>query len=430
MAKKDPVIDGTGVLKVKLGACLSGPTKRMLADLAEVAAELNRARNLMVRTWERWREDHPDWVPGTVKTKRGKDHKETPFISYDAHERMYELARERFGRVAGTLTSTARNEVIDRLKSRLPYDHAGASRFRWEGVLACEVARDCYRGQSIPVPNNSAVLCYEGDCSRDLSPGIMARVRQCGQSAAVLRFPLWSESAGRSVVDVICRLEVRQMSGGNREVLRKVARGEWKFKDSEVVCRDGKWFLHLTYQQPRQDLGLPKERPAVLELYPADALKPMKVSCAAEGDGRPFLWSLGKAATLEAEHRRLDVRRRVLRDRYRGAGANRGHGKAKFFAKLRPATREVGYTDRKFSEDLVSEAVKFCVRFRCGTLVYREPTMPLRQSSWFGARKINFDWTAFLTRLRHKCWLYGIELKVERMGTGEHRGKYGQARDG
>lgn len=38
---------------------------------------------------------------------------------------------------------------------------------------------------------------------------------------------------------------------------------------------------------------------------------------------------------------------------------------------------------------------------------------------WFSKNNSPFEWTGFLAKLKHKCWLYGIELIVETMKAKE-----------
>lgn len=421
--KKEKAIEsGVGVLKLKLGACMSGPTSRMDKDLAHVAQLCNRVRNHMVRLWERWQEDHPDYQPQKVTTARGKEHQESPLMSYECEQSMYGVPREATPHLSATIAATLRNEVIDRLKGKLPYNHGGESRFRWEGILEYEVSRDCYRAEVIPVPNSTGVLCYNGDCSRELSSGVMAAIRAVGKASCVIRFPIWSEQAGREHTSVIARLDVADMPRGMREVLKKVATKEWKMSDSKIVRKGKNWFLHLVYCQPRQDLGLPQDHIATIECLPPDAHRPMAI-----GEETGKRWLLGDVGVLTHECGRLEMRRKVLQERYRNTVRGKpGHGKGHFYAKLRPGTDKLRAVSDRFSKNLVSEIIKFCIRYRTGTVVYREPSLNLRGIDWFTEKKLPFDWTAFLTQLKHQCWLYGIDLKVERMGCKEYKERYKQ----
>ena len=59
------------IIELKLACGLTAPSKRMFADLDKLANDCNEARNVMTRAWERWREDHPEFVPPQVIKKDG-----------------------------------------------------------------------------------------------------------------------------------------------------------------------------------------------------------------------------------------------------------------------------------------------------------------------------------------------------------------------
>lgn len=421
MKTKKPIAGTKGVLKIKLGCCMSGPNERMVTDLNAIALECNHARNAMVRFWERWHEDHRGWKPSPdpVPTKRGKEYTETPLGSYDCMEEMRGYARKSCPSIAGVITSSLHREVVARLKTRLPYDHPSDAKYRYEGVLRYEVTRDCYRGLCIPVPNNSSVFCYEGDCSRELTKGVMERVRSHGKSSSVIRFPLLSDDTGRKVTDIICRLEVGQLSQGNKELLKRIAAKQDGFKmaDSELVCKEGAWFLHMVYDQPIRDLGFPEDQVAVLMPCPADDTNPFSIvmnPCKA--------WKLGHTKILLAESERIKSRVKSLQQRYRNQLTEvRGRGRRKYYEQMKPGTRQFRFLQMKFSEQMVAEVMKYLTRYRCGKLLYREPTMPVRTVEWFSERNLTFDWTKFLANLTQKTKLLGIEIEVARLSMGEYK---------
>jgi hypothetical protein len=166
----------TGVLEMKLGFCLTAPTKRAIADLHEIANKCNLVRNGLVRYWERWREDHPEWKPEQRRDRKGdakvarkmkvekpwkvkqvkdliatKDAVESesgevtykgktiakfevdpvlenPAFSQDLENEMYHRGCEIASNVGCSIIAQLRSEVIDRLKTRLPYNHPGSLR--------------------------------------------------------------------------------------------------------------------------------------------------------------------------------------------------------------------------------------------------------------------------------------------------------------
>lgn len=459
-----------GIIKLRLGACLTGPTRRMVADLDRASELCGLIKTAMVRAWERWREDHPEWTPEPVMKddapvldrngqpilrnyplpakmpvdrqvrcrsckssgrKDGLPCERCRGIGYVKHVSgatwLGELATHEYPGLAAKIVSTLGQDVYSDLCDKMPYNHAGQAKYRWQGPLMNEAHRACYRWQPIPVPCQDSALAYVGFLSTKLSPGVAARVAACGKSSAVIRFPLWSRESGRDELACIARVEVRQLTAGNRRLLRRIAIGEWPLCDSTLVYhgdRDDRkrkrsgdgWYLHLVYRQPAKDLGLDATKPATLSLLPADATHPMQI--AAEGCKT---WTLGSAKVLLAQLDRLDMRRQANRLKYRQADQLRGRGRRPFYQRMRPLTRASQNLLGMFTKNLVAEVIKYCERNDCGQLIYREPGLMLRQKDWFAEHWTNFDWTDFLSRLQHKCTELGVELVVQRMSTKEYR---------
>lgn len=466
----------TSVLKIKIGACLTGPTRRLLADLKDTARTCNRARNAMVQSWLRWRWEHPDWTPpvrtnedGTPKLRRNGQ----PILDQPAAPRVVthegqlgefikvklpgrkKLVNQRVGDKAigvsfGTYLYHAgravtpnlstsvcvqlSKDVWGRLTDDLPYNHGGEAQERWEGILKHEVNPDTYRTTAIPVMNNNAGICYLGHATQGvakISRPVSVRVQHCGKSSAVLVFPMFSESSGREWKEAIVRLEVRQLSKGNRLVMLRIARGDWKLCDSEIVYREkskggrkrGDWFFMMTYEQPEQDLGLDVKRTATLNLLSSNASHPMQI--AAED---AFPWTLGDVGTFTQSWERLENRRLGMRSDYSvGGPGSKGHGRARYERDINPVTRGARNIAEKFSQGVIAQILKYCIRNNCGRIVYREPTGPLRLASWFSARNVSvpFDWSRFRPNLEHKCKLHKITLVVEREGMKEFRERTG-----
>ena len=423
-----PQETGIGLLRLKLGACMTGPTKRLAEDLHAVARLCNRARNAMARAWLRWREDNPDWqappaldTAGKPKLRRDGEpillcpaHPITlphPTEGHDITFRtwLYHAGRKAVPELAGNLVSLCAGEVLSRLTAAMPYNHQGQARRRWEAVLGNEVNLDSYRSLSIPVPNNSSGIRYT-DAGRDakLSAAVRQRLLTAGSSSCAIAFPLWSGSSGRTWTCPIVRLEVRQLSRGNRHVVRKVASGQWKFSDSELVFIEDKgWFFHLTYQQPTADLGLDKSRVAVLSAADPKGLHPFTLT-----DGSKT-WQVGHGPLLKSAFGRLDARRRAMRQDYGVAGSGRrGHCHQRNERDKRPITRHVRHLGNRIVAQAAAEVVKFCLRFDCGTVEYREPAPQARRHTWFGKADVQWDWTLFAAKLKHQLARRGIVLRA------------------
>lgn len=413
-----------GIIEIKLGACLTGPTKRMLEDLKEVANDLNRARNGMIRNWVRFREDHPNWVPEQAVDKNGNpkvNQKGEPVlenagVSKAMSNAMYHAGRGAARRVGASLVASATQDVAAWLKGNTPYNHWGDAKYRWQQLLWNEGQAPSYRGISIPVPNNISCICWNGESSRELSKGIMQRVNATGKSSCVLFFTLFSRESGREQKNCICRLEVRQMSKGHRRLIQRICRREWKLLDSKIVFKNDAWYFQLTYDQPIKDHGLNKDNVATLVPCLPDEPHPFALEFP---DGRR--WYFGRGDVFAAEYHRIHERRKHLRVRYRYQGSgSKGHGRKRFYYKLLPYSRSAKDLGERIVKMSVADIIKACVKNDCGKIVYREPTKPLRQKCWFSKRNIPFDWTRLASQLTNKTTLHSLEYEVERMRMKEY----------
>lgn len=460
----------TGVLEMKLGFCLTAPTKRAIADLHDIAKSCNIVRNGVTRFWERWREDNPDWKPQQRRDRKGdgkvarklnveKPYKvmavknmiakgeavedqatgevkignkvigkfegaailEHPGFSQDVENQMYHEGTRLAPNVACSLVAQLRAEVLDRLKTKMPYNHDGEAEYRWEGIIKHECARDCYRSISIPAPNSITVVGYDGALSRKLSKGINERLLKLAQSSAIVRLQLFSRESGRENLDHVFRIEVRQLPDGKKAILRKIVSGEWKLCDSKVVYKRGGWYYQLTYKQPQKSLNLDPQNVANLVMYPGDASHPFVIRFQ-NNNGHVLYWKLGHPEALLSEYKRLETRRKVMQMRYKTASSGRkGHGRTRAYRSQKPITRKMNDMQEVFTNHVVASIVKFCTRYNCGSLIYREPSLFLRDFSWFSKNKITYNWTSLLNKVKHKMWLNGISLDVKRMGCKEHR---------
>jgi uncharacterized protein YwbE len=335
---------------------------------------------------------------------------------------MYHRGCEIASNVGCSIIAQLRSEVIDRLKTRLPYNHPGEAEYRWEGILKYECARDCYRGISIPAPNSITVVGYDGMLSRDLSKNVSERLHKLAKSNAIVRLQLFSRASGRENLDHVFWIETRQLPRGKKTILRRIASGEWKLCDSKVVYKRDGWYYQLTYKQPQKSLNLNRSNVAMLLMNPGDSSHPFSLKLK-RSDGRMIVWQLGDANMLQAEYKRLELRRAAIQARYKTASSGRkGHGRQRAYKSQKPLTRKLNDLQEVFTNYVVASIVKFCARHDCGTIVYREPSIFLRDFSWFNKKgKVTYNWTSLLNKLKHKTWLNGIDLTVTRLGCKEHK---------
>lgn len=405
----------TSILKLKIGRPLNMPAKRLAELLEQGRRDCCRARNATVTHWLLWRKQRPDWKPGDpydapeakIKRKPADPAKPPPkdspigprlFLSRE----LYEVATRTAVNLSATVASSCVQEVVDRLKSNTPYNHDGDARWNWQAILNAEVSLPTWRGGTIPSPKQTATFTYnDHECT--------------------LRFPLLSKSSGYATISPTVRLEVGDMSAGHRRLLQRIASGEIRMADSNICERDGKWYFNLCYTVPTVVSGLDTER--VLTVYPTlpDEKWPFVVTWPTEGT-ETARWYIGKAKPIVADYRRVVARRRAIRYRY-SDGTGSGHGKQRWYQTIKPMARYVVDMQARFEKLTCSDIVKLALREKCGTILYREPTMPVRDNSWWAKQDVPFNWTSFDARLRHAVTKAGLQYEVERIRMGEWRPK-------
>lgn len=410
-----------GVMKLKIDSCATMPTRRWLKLMDERLADANRVRNAVVRAWVRWREDNPTWQPEQRRVrdrspkfdKSGKPVMEHPMVSQTVEAELFHVYKSVAPLLSSSIASGCWSEVLSDLKDRMPYNHRG-SKLRWQAVLNFEVSPPSYTGSTIPCAKKASELTYTDD-------------------RLELRFPLLSMASGYASRSPVVRLKGYKshgLSAGERDLLKRIATGELRRADSTLVRKDDGWYYHLVYESPLKDHGLNPDMVATLTPLRSDQRKPFEIAVA---DG--LRWTVGDGIAFRAICERLTIRRKSIRNRYKD-GAGKGHGKAKFYRALRPASRAVIDAQDNFRKHLVNEIIKFCIRTGAGKIVYREPTMPLRNLLWFDQQGLPFDWTSFAAYLKFKLECNRIDVELEprgrskgfpRIGVAQHKLEYAKS---
>lgn len=407
----------TSILEVKLGTPYGMPARRLVLLLQQVRRDCRKARNAAITHWLLWRRGHPEWEPGGAyvapprKIARaakpaasGKAAKDPPYAP-----RAF-LSRELYGVAAAaapmlntSVCSSCVQEVNARLRANMPYDHDGQARWVWQAVLASEVSLPTWRGGGrIPLPRSVSKLVYTDD--------------RCD-----LRIPLLSRQAGYKTLSPTVRLLSADLSAGRRRILKQLASGDLRLADSQIVEKKGRWYVQLCYQSPDGTGGLPTERVLTIGPAPSDSPRPL-VAHWTDDDDVERSWGMGNGKPLVAEYRRVQARRRAIRHRY-SDGCGSGHGRQRWYKAIKPMSRYVPDLSSRFVKQTVSDVVRLAIREGCGTVLYREPTMPVRNCSWFATQDVPMNWVDFEARLAHKCQVSGLEYDKQRIGMGEWRSR-------
>lgn len=372
-----------GTIKIKFGKCLTGRNKTFHRDLREAARQANKCRIAAFMGWE-----------DRARKALPKDKKEVLALAKET----YKDARSGGRNLAAGPASVCAQEVIDWLTSNVPYNHEGDARWRWQAVLDYEINRPTWRSLEIPVR------------AGDVRKRFVWTDDRC-----TLAFPLFSTDSGRANRSPTVRLEVGKFSRGTRRLLREIADGKRKLRDSSIQERDGKWYFVMAYDVPTVVHAWDDSVTLTLLPSPPDATRPFVCILP---DGRK--WWLGDGLPLEREYQRVVARRKAIQYRYRN-GQGAGHGRERFYQATRPDSRAWTDMQRLFSWNLIADLVRLCERHGAGSLLYREPTMPVRQHCWFSQRGMPFDWSGLNGKLTHASKKHGFGLAVSRIGMKEYR---------
>lgn len=373
----------------------------------------------MIRYWERWCEDNlfgtkdilikgkKNLVTGeaprprtiTVRTPLVPDTYQLP---RGFSTELYHAGCAVAPQLAANIIAMVSQGMMSNVNKRVPFGHNGTARRVWQAILGNEMSRPCFRQNEISLPNNSMEF-------------------KLSDSGYTVTFPLWSKAAGRKHSRHTCRLESKHLTKGYKSVLLKIAAGEWKLCDSALHWHEpksrgkkGHWAIHLCYQRPQEKLtNLDPKQVAVLSLMGKDAEKPFEIST--PGVFKP--WKLGDVKVYLNELSRLETRRLEMRHRHRDkSSGRRGHGRKRVEGAIRPVTRKIKNLMGRFQWRMVSEIVRFCAQYGCGVVEFSEPSMGKRANCWFSVGGRQWDWTGFLSRLKHKLWLNGIEIRESQGG--------------
>jgi len=224
--------------------------------------------------------------------------------------------------------------------------------------------------------------------------------------------------AERGKPDIV-EIATSGLTAGQKLLIRRcLDGGDLKLADSTIAVRDNKWFWMLPIQIPRPDEPdagitcdlwpqIPDDEPDRLQHRPYRMVMP---------DGRRFY--IGDGRYLESQTRRLLVLMKQIGWRYRQrSGA--GHGRQKIDGSVRRRRTQLRNIVDEVRRRAIADIVRNCERNRCGTIVWHEPSLPLREKCWWAVNKLDWDWTRFTNDLRNAAARSGIVVSVSRFKFSE-----------
>ncbi len=224
------------------------------------------------------------------------------------------------------------------------------------------------------------------------------------------RMELWCK--GRNVVSQV-------------SILRRIARGEYTFKGSQLHYSRAKrkWFLKLCYEMPCDES--PQLNPDLVATLRAHGSRPWELELPG-GIRMPG----GHGGYVGPVRRSLLMQRWNRRANYRNAGhANKGHGRTRAGAgpqwKLQQRWKDFV---KRVNSGVAKEVLVACRDACCGTLVYEQPDGEFRDTRFLatsgkaeGRRdSTGWDWFQVRTMLEQRAPDYGVAVVVRKAeGSGD-----------
>lgn len=409
--RKDDGMQLANTTDIRLGACLSGPTKSMMADLDNLSRQCSQCRNACCEWIVNWLRGHPGEKPEGKKK----------LLPNEVYNQMRAWLVEKFPRIPSLMVNGCIDDVNRVLCANTPKTgrRRFLERYQWEAVVNHSVQiPDFSNTLSIPINPKTVHFCYAGKMAGAHNGSVGGPVFRAGKSAAVMSFLAFSKKSGRENTNLIFRIETRQKSPGDRKALQAVAAGDLVMAGSKIIYREEKraWFINLCYMRKPtpltsiregKDSGIPltKENTAIIEVMPKGSASPFKII--ASRGGR---WYLSDGAELlKREWHRLIELREKLRADYGDTGTGRkGHGRKRFEMVLKKKTHQMNCHKTNYCRVVINEVLRFLRRFDCGTVVYNEPSQKAKDNSWFSENDIPFPWAIFSSQLANKFKEYCI----------------------
>ena len=303
----------------------------------------------------------------------------------------------------GTTHSRVRTLVINKLQKTLT--KTGGTNSAWKRWILILSGRGQYPSSSRPLP-------IPFDCGN-------GRLQKNGEAGNPWRFELRLD---RNPEDGKSELQTLRLSTGGyknhglRTILERIESGDYEFKGSNLLQRDGTWWIELCYTMP----------PA--ELADVDSEKTAFVTPAVR---RPLdLWLGGRPEGLRRSGRDIGQILRGLSSQFRsrqehykrqssaGKGKGRKRATSAWRDKLGARRKDAKKT---YNEQLAAAVIGRCIQERCGRVVFFQPT-DKRKASRFLERCddwIGWDWHQLKTLLSRRCEELGIEFENRQLdGSG------------
>lgn len=224
-------------------------------------------------------------------------------------------------------------------------------------------------------------------------------------------------------------LSTKRLPAGKKKILLEVASGKRKLCCSRLLLKDDAWYWFLPVafeaEQLNEDVTATLS-PVIIGAEPEDLEDQAKRAEKLSRD-RPFElvlparrnpWGIGDGRYLLAQTTRIDQLRKQIGWRYRQRNGA-GHGRKKIDAAMSKRATQLRNITSEVRRRAIADVVRQCQRAGVGTLVYRDPTGPTKDLTWFAARGLEWDWTRWMGDLKNACARAGIAVESAKLKKAE-----------
>ncbi len=390
----------TVVLRLMLDRPRNLSADKLAKLLDRVGYACDRCRNATMRAWELDARQN-DWQAPVQCNKAGEPiirngrplvkNQPGPLKRGDVtlSTWLYHRGREATPNLNSAIASAVSQEVMADLKTKVAYDSDGEADYAWQAILQYERQPPTYRSRIIPVANKTVKLSWDSEC--------------------VIDFPLFSQQDDSGYPRRLeVALKVGQLTRGQKRWIHWIISKKAKLSDSQLVRKNGKWYLHAVILHDANESRLDATREAVLTAT-YDKTKPRPFALALPGG--PTI-GMGFGVPLLRVTERINARRSAIRYASRN-GVGSGRGKKRFYSILRPMNQKIDQYKDAMACDMANKLAQVCQRNDIGKVIYREPSRFMRRKTWFELQGVTLNWERVLTRLKSRCLREGIQLVVE-----------------
>lgn len=263
-----------------------------------------------------------------------------------------------------------------------------------------------FTGMQIPTRGKESSIDHDGDGAYVLSVRGVTRRK---------------DAVGRTVPGESLRFTLRTgaLPVSKRRILSEISSGDMRCPDGCILMKDdGDWYWDIAIK--RQAVLLDNGVSAILA-----PVMPKPDSHNSQLD-RPYVlelpnardWYIGDGRYLKAQMTRLTGLRKQIGWRYRN-GNGAGHGRSKIDAAIGKRIHQARNICDEVRRRMIRDVIEQCKRNRIGTLIYREPTDPVKGKCWFESNGLEWDWTRFASDLKNQCMRAGVTFETNKLKMAE-----------